>query len=58
MTNSSKLLTCRQTDSIKLEFEINLDLLFDTSRERERFEQKWDTYNAVTGKIKVFLVRR
>jgi len=37
-------LTCCQTDSIKLECEIDLDLLFDTSRERERFEQRWDAF--------------
>jgi hypothetical protein len=44
MTKSPKLLTCRQTNSIKLECEINLNLLFDTSRERERFDQKWDEF--------------
>jgi hypothetical protein len=41
MTTSPRLLTCCQTDSIKLECEIDLDLLFDTSRERNRFKQKW-----------------
>jgi hypothetical protein len=44
MTKSQKLLACCQTNSIKLECEINLDLLFDTSRERNRFEQKWDEF--------------
>jgi hypothetical protein len=44
MTTSPKLLTCRQTNSIKLECEINLDLLFDTSKERERFDQRWDEF--------------
>jgi len=44
MTKSNKLLTCRQTNSIKLECEINLDLLFDTNKERERFEQRWDEF--------------
>ena len=44
MTKSNKLLTCRQTNSIKLECEINLDLLFDTNKERERFEQRWNEF--------------
>jgi hypothetical protein len=44
MTTSPKLLTCRQTNSIKLKCKINLDLLFDTSRERERFDQKWNAF--------------
>lgn len=41
MTNSKKLLTYRQTNSIKLECEIDLDLLFDSDSERKRFNQKW-----------------
>jgi hypothetical protein len=44
MTKSNKLLTCHQTDSIKLECEIDLDLLFDTCREKKRFEEKWDGF--------------
>jgi hypothetical protein len=44
MTKSQKLLTCHQTDSIKLDCEIDLDLLFDTCRERKRFEEKWDRF--------------
>ncbi len=44
MTKSPKLLTCRQTDSIKLECEIDLCQLFDTKDERERFEGKWDEF--------------
>ncbi len=44
MTTSPKLLTCRQTDSIKLECEIDLCQLFDTKDERERFEGKWDEF--------------
>ena len=44
MTKLPKLLTCRQTSSIKLKCEINLDLLFDTSRERERFDRRWDAF--------------
>ena len=44
MTKSNKLLTCHQTDSIKLECEIDLCRLFDTYRERERFEQRWDEF--------------
>ena len=44
MTKSNKLLTFHQTDSIKLECEIDLDLLFDTFKERERFEEKWDGF--------------
>jgi hypothetical protein len=41
MQISQKILTCHKTDSIKLECEIDLDLLFDTSGERDRFEEKW-----------------
>jgi hypothetical protein len=37
-------LTCRQTNSIKLKCEIDLNLLFETSRERERFEQRWNEF--------------
>jgi hypothetical protein len=44
MTTFNKLLTCHQTSSIKLECEIDLDLLFYTSRERDRFEEKWDGF--------------
>jgi hypothetical protein len=44
MLTSPRLLTCCQTDSIKLKCEIDLDLLFDTSRERERFDQKWKAF--------------
>ena len=44
MTKSNKLLTCHQTDSIKLDCEIDLDLLFDTCREKKRFEEKWDGF--------------
>jgi hypothetical protein len=44
MTTSPKILTFCQTDSIKLECEIDLDLLFDTSKERDRFEHKWDAF--------------
>jgi hypothetical protein len=44
MQKSQKLLTFRQTTSIKLECEIDLDLLFDTSGERNRFIQKWDKF--------------
>jgi len=44
MTKFPKLLTCRQTNSIKLKCEIDLDLLFETSRERERFEQRWNEF--------------
>ena len=44
MTKSPILLTCGHMDSIELECEINLDLLFETSRERERFEQRWDAF--------------
>jgi hypothetical protein len=44
MQKSQKLLTFRQTTSIKLECEIDLDLLFDTCRERKRFEEKWDGF--------------
>ena len=44
MTKSSKFLTCCQTDSIKLECEIDLCQLFDTCREREWFEHRWDAF--------------
>ncbi|CAB1079897.1 hypothetical protein D1AOALGA4SA_7596 [Olavius algarvensis Delta 1 endosymbiont] len=44
MTKSSKLLTYRHADSIKLECEIDLRQLFDTKEERERFEKKWDAF--------------
>jgi len=44
MPKSNKLLTCHQTDSINLECEIDLDLLFDTSCEKKRFEEKWDKF--------------
>jgi hypothetical protein len=44
MTKSNKLLTCRQTNSIKLECEIDLDLLFDTCKEKKQFEKKWDGF--------------
>jgi hypothetical protein len=44
MTKSNKLLTCHQTNSIKLECEIDLCHLFDTKEERERFEEKWDEF--------------
>lgn len=44
MIKSSKLLTCRQVDSIKLECEIDLCHLFDTKEERERFEDRWDAF--------------
>jgi hypothetical protein len=44
MTNSSKLLSCRQTDSIQLECKIDLCQLFDTKEERKRFEDKWDAF--------------
>jgi len=44
MTTSNKLLTCHQTDSIKLDCEIDLDLLFDTCREKKRVEEKWDGF--------------
>jgi hypothetical protein len=40
MQKSQKLLTFRQTTSIKLECEIDLCHLFDTKEERERFEEK------------------
>jgi len=41
---SSKILTCRQADAIKLECEIDLCRLFDTKQERERFEERWDAF--------------
>ena len=44
MPKSQKLFTCRQTNSIKLECEIDLCHLFDTKEERERFEEKWDGF--------------
>ena len=44
MTKSQKLLAYHQTNSIKLDCEIDLDLLFDTCRERKRFEEKWDGF--------------
>jgi hypothetical protein len=44
MMTSPKILTCCQTDSIKLECEIDLCQLFDTKDERERFEGKWDEF--------------
>jgi hypothetical protein len=44
MNNPPKLLTVNQTDSIKLECEIDLCQLFDTKEERERFEDKWDAF--------------
>jgi hypothetical protein len=44
MTKSQKLYTCYKEDSIKLKCTIDLDLLFDTSREKERFEQKWGEF--------------
>ena len=42
MMTSPNILTCCQTDSIKLKCEIDLNLLFDTGKEREKFEKKWD----------------
>ena len=44
MTISQKIFTYHQKDPIKLECEIDLDLLFDTSRERDRFEQLWKPF--------------
>jgi hypothetical protein len=44
MQKSPKLMTFRQTNSIKIECEIDLCHLFDTKEERERFEQKWDEF--------------
>ena len=44
MANSQKILTCRQVDSIKLECEIDLDRLFDSDIERDRFEGRWDEF--------------
>jgi len=44
MSKSPKILNWCQTDSIQLKCEIDLDLLFDTSKERERFEQKWKKF--------------
>ena len=37
-------MTCCQTDSITLNCEIDLNLLFDTSPERKRFDQRWDEF--------------
>jgi hypothetical protein len=55
MTKSPKLLTCHQTNSIKLKCEIDLDLLFDTCRERKRFEQRWDEFlESSTHNSKIF----
>lgn len=44
MEKISKLMTCRQTNSIKLECEVDLDLLFDTGKEKRRFEERWDEF--------------
>jgi hypothetical protein len=44
MLTSPRLFTSCQTDSIKLKCEIDLNLLFDTGKEREKFEKKWDEF--------------
>ena len=44
MTKSQKLLGYHQTNSIKLDCEIDLDLLFDTCKEKKQFEKKWDGF--------------
>ncbi len=44
MAKSSKIITCRQANSIKLECEIDLCRLFDTKEERECFEDRWDSF--------------